>query len=109
MIRFNCNKHHIIFTVIATERRNIAVNFCIMEKATVVWKANVDEVCDLKQGKQVLANREEYFDDYNEETESWRMVSDKEQFAVSGRLHQKEMHCGLEVLPTKNEYIYNTK
>ncbi len=100
MIRFNFNNHHIVSTVYPTERCNITVNFCIMEMATVVWKTNVEEVCDLKQGKQVIADREEYLEDYYEETGSWHMVSDEGQFAVSGRLHQKEMHCGLEVLPT---------
>ena len=32
--------------------------------ATVVWKVNIEEVCDLKQGKNVLADREEDFDDH---------------------------------------------
>ena len=32
-------------------------------------------------------------------------MSDEGQFAVSGRLHQKETHCGHEVIPT-NEGMY---
>ena len=45
--------------------------------ATVVWNVSVDEVCDLKQGKQVLTDREENFDDYDEETRSWYVVERK--------------------------------
>ena len=104
-IRFNFNNHLIVSTVYPTERCNITADFCIMEMATVVWKVTIDEVCDLKQGKEFLADREEDFDGHVEETGSWRMVSDEGQFAVSGRLHQKETHCGHEVIPT-NEGMY---
>ena len=104
-IRFNFNNHHIVSTTYPTERCNITADFCIMEMATVVWKANITEVCDLKQGKEVLAEREEDFDNHLEETVSWRIVSDEGQFAVSGGLPKMETHCGHEVIPT-NEGMY---
>ena len=104
-IRFNFNNHHIVSTTYPTERCNITADFCVMEMATVVWKANITEVCDLKQGKEVLAEREEDFDNHLEETVSWRIVSDEGQFAVSGGLPKMETHCGHEVIPT-NEGMY---
>ena len=64
MIRFNFNNHRIVSTIYPTERCNVTMNFCIMEMATVVWKTNVAQVRDLKQRKEVLADKREYLDDY---------------------------------------------
>ena len=77
MTKFNFNTRHIVSTVYPTDKCNITANFCIIGMATVVWNVSVDEVCDLKQGKQVLTDREENFDDYDEETRSWYVVERK--------------------------------
>ena len=76
-----------------------------MQIATLVWKTKVSEVCDLKQGKQVLAERMEEHSQRNR-TGKWSMVSDERQFAVSS-LDVTEEHCGQEVHPIR-EGMYIT-
>ena len=56
---FNFYNYNIVSTVYLTEKCNMVDNVGITQTATLVWKTKVSEVYDLKQGKQVLAERKE--------------------------------------------------
>lgn len=78
-IRFNYHNRKIVTSSFSTEDCSMDRSYCELPTVTMVWQANINDTCPLKEGSQVLGQCLG-----NKELTKFTVVSEVEQFAVSG-------------------------
>jgi hypothetical protein len=80
-IRFNFHNGKIISSGFQTDECTLGHLFCLLPTATIMWEKNITESCSVREGTHVPATRT-----WDKESNTWTMVSEIGQLAVSGGL-----------------------